>query len=103
VDWVDHQECAGNVPGSTDREEACSEGGTTQDIQILGYTAFDDLLAREEVIGSFFLRVGDCRGLLEVTIEGIAEGGKIGPRRWIGKQRAASVVAAEERPHGNLE
>ena len=26
MDWVNHQECPGNVPGSTAREEACSEG-----------------------------------------------------------------------------
>jgi len=28
---------------------------------------------------------------------------EIGPRRWTGEQGAAAVVAAEERPHGNLE
>jgi hypothetical protein len=48
VDLVDYQECPGKVPGSTAREEACSEGGgSIPDIQILGATAFDDLLASE--------------------------------------------------------
>ena len=28
---------------------------------------------------------------------------EIGPRRWTGEQGAVAVVAAEERPHGNLE
>jgi hypothetical protein len=43
VDLVEDQECPGNVPGSTAREEACSEvGGGIPDIQILGATAFDD-------------------------------------------------------------
>jgi len=46
VDWVEHQECPGNVPGPTPREKACSEGsGSIPDIQILRATAFDDLLA----------------------------------------------------------
>jgi len=49
VDRVDHQECLGNVAGSTAREEACSEGGGgIPDIQILGATALDDLLASEQ-------------------------------------------------------
>ena len=75
VDRVDHQECQGNVPGSTAREEACSEGGgSIPDIQILGATAFDDLLASEQVVGTFFLRVGDCTGLLGATVEGITDG-----------------------------
>ena len=75
VDRVDHQECPGNVPGSTAREEACSEGGGgIPDIQILGATAFDDLLASEQVVGTFFLRVGDCTGLLGATVEGITDG-----------------------------
>jgi hypothetical protein len=75
VDRVDHQECAGNAPGSTAREEACSEGGSgIPDIQIFGATAFDDLLASEQIVGTFFLRVGDCTGLLGETVEGIIDG-----------------------------
>jgi len=75
VDRVDHQECPGNVPGCMAREEACSEeGGGIPDIQILGATAFDDLLASQQVVGTFFLRVGDCTGLLGATVEGITDG-----------------------------
>ena len=75
VDRVDHQEYPGNVPGSTAREEACSEGcGGIPDIQILRATAFDDLLTSEQVVGTFFLSVGDCTGLLGATVEGITDG-----------------------------
>jgi hypothetical protein len=75
VDRVDHQECPGNVPGSTAMEEECSEGGgSIRDIQILGATAFDDPLASAEVVRTFFLRVGDCTGLLGATVEGITDG-----------------------------
>jgi len=75
VDCVDHQGCPGNAPGSTAMEEACSEGGGgIPDIQMLGATAFDDLLASEQVVGIFCLRVGDCTGLLGATVEGITDG-----------------------------
>jgi len=75
VDRVDHQECPRNVPGSTAREEACSEGGGgIRDIQILGATALDDLLASEQVIGTFFLSVGDCTWLLGANVECITDG-----------------------------
>ena len=96
VDLVDHQECPGNAPGSTAREEACSEGGGgIPDIQILGANAFDDQLASEEVVWTFFLRVGVRIGLLGVTVESISSG-EIGTRHWTGEQGAAAVVAAEE-------
>jgi hypothetical protein len=75
VDLVDHQECPGNVPGSTAREETCSEaGGGIRDVQIVGATTFDDLLVSEQVIGAFCLRVGDCTGLLGATVEDITDG-----------------------------
>ena len=81
VDLADHQECPGNVPGSMAREEACSEGGGgIPDIEILAATAFDDQLASEQVIGTFFLRVGDCTGLLQATMEGITNGEWDGPQ-----------------------
>ena len=87
----------------TAREEACSEGGGgVPDILILGATTFDDQLASEEVVWTFFLRVGVRIGLLGVTVESISSG-EIGTRHWTGEQGAAAVVAAEERPHGNLE
>jgi len=75
VDRVDHRECPGNAPGSSAREEVRSEGGGgIPDIQILGATAFDDLLASEQVVRTFFLRVGDCTGLLGATVEDITDG-----------------------------
>jgi len=86
----------------TARVEARSEGGCTSYIQILGATAIDDQLASEEVVWTFFLRVGVRIGLLGVTVESISSG-EIGTRHWTGEQGAAAVVAAEERPHGNLE
>jgi len=46
--------------------------------------------------------VGVCIGLLGVTVESIS-GCEIGTRHWTGEQAAAAVVAAEERPGGNLE
>jgi len=87
----------------TAREEACSEGGGgVPDILILGANAFDDQLASEEVVWTFFLSVGVRIGQLGVTVESIFSG-EIGTRHWMGEQGAAAVVAAEERPHGNLE
>jgi hypothetical protein len=75
VDRVDHPQCPGNVPGSTAREEGYSGGGGgIAVIQILGATAVDDLLASAQVIGTFFLRVGDCTGLLGATVDGITDG-----------------------------
>jgi len=67
----------------------------TSYIQILGATAIDNLLASEQVVWTFFLRVGDCTGLLGVTVESISSG-EIGTRHWTGEQGAAAVVAAEE-------
>ena len=87
----------------TAREEACSEGGGgVPDISILGTNAFDDQLASEEFVRTFFLRVGVRIGLLGVTVESISSG-EMGTRNWTGEQGAAAVVAAAERPHGNLE
>ena len=87
----------------TAREEACCEGGGgVPDIQILGANAFDDQLASEEVVWTFFLRVGVRIGLLGLTLESISSG-EIGTRHWTGEQGAAAVVAAEEHPHGNIE
>ena len=86
----------------TAREEARSVGGCTTYIEILEATAIDDLLASEQVICTFFLRVGVRIGLLGVTVESISSG-EIGTRHWTGEQGAAAVVAAEERPGGNLE
>jgi len=57
------------------REEACSEGGGgVPYISILGANAFDNQLASEEVVWTFFLRVGVRIGLLGATVEGITDG-----------------------------
>jgi len=86
----------------TARVEARSEGGCTSNIQILVATAIDNQLASEEVVWTFFLRVGVHIRLLGVTVESISSG-EIGTRHWTGEQGAAAVEAAEERPGGNLE
>jgi hypothetical protein len=80
----------------TAREEAYSQrGGGVQDIKILGANAFDHQLASEEVVWTFFVRVGVRIGLLGVTVESIPSG-EIRTRHWTGEQGAAVVVAAEE-------
>ena len=79
----------------TARVEARSEGGCTSYIQILGATAIDDQLASEEVVWTFFLRMGVRIGLLGVTMESISSG-EIGTRHWTGEQGAAAGVVAEE-------
>jgi len=77
----------------TARVEVCSEGcGGVPDIQIVGTNAFDDILASEEVIWTFFLRVGDCTGLLGVTMESISSG-EIGSTQWTGKMGVAVAAA----------
>jgi len=76
----------------TAREEARSQGGCTSHIQILGATAIDDLLASEQVVWTFFLRVGVRTGLLGVTVESISTG-EIGTRQWTGEQGATAATA----------
>jgi len=91
VDRVDHQDCPDHVPGSACREEACSKGGGgIPDIQILGATAFDDLLASEQVIVTFFLRGGNCAGLLGATVEGITDGERDKPQVLDGQAGSSS-------------
>jgi len=51
------------------------------DIELLGATAFDDLLAGEEVVVAFALRIGECTGLLGATMEITTLSGEK-PRRW---------------------
>ena len=45
------------------------EDSPTPDIEILGATACDDLLASDETIETFALRIGECSGLLGATME----------------------------------
>ena len=84
-------------------KEACSRGGGgVPDILILQANSFDDQLASEEVVRTFFLRLGVLTGLPGVTVETISSG-RIGTRQWTGEQGAAVVVAEEECPGGTLE
>jgi len=82
----------------TAREEACSEGGGgVPDIQILGANAFDNQLASEEVVWTFFQRVGVGIGLLGVTLESISSG-EIGTRPEMGELGAATAKARKQVP-----
>jgi len=45
--------------------------GRGPSIQTLGATAFDDLLATDEVVAAFALRIGECTGLLGAALEDI--------------------------------
>ena len=46
-----------------------SEDSPTPDIKILGATAFNHLLASDETIQTFALRIGKCSGMLGATME----------------------------------
>jgi len=81
----------------TAREEARSDGGCTSYIQILGATAIDDLLASDQVIWMFFLRVGVHIGLLGVTMDSISSG-EIGRTHWTGEQGAAAATDRKRFP-----
>ena len=82
----------------TAREEACSDGGGgVPDIQILGANAFDNQLASDEVVWTFFLRVGVHIGLLGVTVESFSSG-EMGTRHWTGEQEAAAATARKRFP-----
>jgi hypothetical protein len=79
------------------------EDSPTPDIEILGATALDDLLASDETIETFTLRIGECSGLLGATVEvttleNPGEIETINPKGRTSEQGAAAVVAAEERP-----
>jgi hypothetical protein len=68
------------------------------DIQTLATTAFIDLLASHEVVAAFALWIGECTGLLGVTLEDITFDlpGNTDPSAVCNKQGAAAVVAGEE-------
>jgi len=65
------------------------------DIQLIGATAFDHLLASEEVVEASTIQLGECQGLLGASLEAITEG-EGNPRMLNGRAGAAAVVAAEE-------
>jgi len=84
-----------------------SEDSPTPDIEILGATAFDDLLASDETVNTFALQIGACSGLLGATmrvttLEGSGEIETINLKRWTSEQGAAAVVTAEEEPHSGV-
>jgi len=56
-------------------------------IELLSVTAFDDLLAGEEVSEAFPLKIEDCIALLGATVERTQEKGEY-PRRLNGRARS---------------
>jgi len=75
ANWVHHQQCHGDKLSSTTRKQRWFEvNGSIPKIQILGATAFDNVLASEQTVGTFFLTVGDYPKLLGATMEGITGG-----------------------------
>jgi len=86
-----------------DKKEVCSKGGSgVPDISILATNAFDDQLASEEVVWTFFVAVRVRIGLLSLTMGSIS-GGNIRTRHWTGEEVAAAVVPAKDSREGNLE
>jgi len=76
----------------TARVEVPPTGGSTSYFQILGATAFDNLLASEEGVWTFFLRVGNCTGLRGVSVESITSI-EVDTRCWTAKQGPVVVAA----------
>jgi len=62
-------------------------------------TEFDYVLASEEVVEAFALRLAECQGLLGASLEGITEG-EGNPKMLNARAGAAAVVVAEERHSG---
>jgi hypothetical protein len=97
ADPISTLQSVGNVSDAKLMSEQCGEDTPlpSLDIQILGATAFDNLLASDEVAETSFLRLGDCAGMLGATGERSHEQGEY-PHRLDIRARAAAVVAAEE-------
>jgi hypothetical protein len=57
-----------------EKRHVAKDGAGIPAIQILRATAFNSQMATGLVVGTFFLRVGDCTGLLGATMAGITEG-----------------------------
>jgi len=77
----------------------CSEKNTNDepppDSQLLGATTFDHLLASEEVVEAFAIRLGECQRLLWASLEGLTKGEGY-PRMLNARTWAVAVVTAEE-------
>jgi hypothetical protein len=79
------------------------EDSPAPDIEILGATAFDDILASDVTIETFILQIGECSGLLGATVEvttleNPGEIETINQKRGTSEQGAAAVAAADECP-----
>jgi len=123
IDWAHRRLTSLRSPSATGVEEMTpittavaskvSEGGNNHvndqllwrgpDIQTLGATAFDHLLASNEVVAAFALRIGECTGLLGATVEEItlASPGDTDQSAGRDEQGAAVVVAADELLQGD--
>jgi len=77
--------------------------GRVPTIQTPRATAFDDLLASDEVIAAFALWIGECPGLLGATLEHITldSAGNTDQNAGCDEQGAAAVVAAEDLLRGD--
>jgi len=77
--------------------------GCGPDIHTLRATAFDNLLANDEVVAAFAIQIGECTGLLGATLEDITldSPGNTDPSAGCDEQGAAVVVAAEELLRGD--
>jgi len=110
IDWTKGQLTALRMPNGAQRAKIPEadnasplpergEGNTNvdppPDIQQLGATGFDHLLASEEAVEAFAIRLGECQGLLGASLEGITEG-EGNPRMLTARAGAAAVVATEE-------
>jgi hypothetical protein len=68
-------------PEAHEKLPECDEDTPAPYIELLGVTAFNDLLAGEEVVEVIALRIGECTGLLGATMEITTLSGEK-PRRW---------------------
>jgi len=83
------------IPMADPTRTSPGRGHAPPNIELLGATAFVDLLASDEVDQAFALRIGDCTGLLGATLGGTS-GEKILRSAGSDEQGAEAVVAAEE-------
>jgi hypothetical protein len=91
--WAKIPEAAHASP-LPERGEGNTNVDPPSDRPLLWGTAFDHLLASEEVVEAFAIRLGECQGLLEASLEGITEG-EGNPRMLNARAGVAAVIAAE--------
>ena len=78
-----------------ERGEENTNDETPPNIQLLGATAHDHLVANEEVVAAFAIQLGECPGLLGASLEGITKGER-NPRMLNAQAGAAALVVAED-------